>query len=98
MEVTMARRDQSHQRQPTGAGVEPSKGELEEFSLPTIGAHLVVQRRGYTHHGIYVGRGKVVHYCGLSRSLRGGPVREATLAEFADGQAYWVETSDFVAF
>ena len=31
-------------------------------SAPEPGAHLITPRRGYTHHGIYVGEGKVVHY------------------------------------
>jgi hypothetical protein len=42
-----------------------------------IGTHLVTSRRGYTHHGIYVGRGMVVHYAGLSRFLRSGPIEDA---------------------
>jgi hypothetical protein len=54
-------------------------------TLP-VGAHLVTPRRGYTHHGIYVGGGRVVHYAGLSRSLWRGPVEEISLEEFADGQ------------
>jgi Lecithin retinol acyltransferase len=28
------------------------------------GTHLVVSRRGYRHHGIYVGQGRVIHYAG----------------------------------
>ena len=52
---------------------------------PAIGAHLAVLRVGYTHHGIYIGSGKVVHYAGLSRSWRSGPVEEVTLARFAVG-------------
>jgi hypothetical protein len=51
-----------------------------------MGAHIVAQRRGYIHHGIYVGAGKVVHYAGLSRGLRSGPVEEISLSRFAAGQ------------
>jgi hypothetical protein len=40
--------------------------------------HLFVQRIGYTHHGIYVGNGKVIHY--LLES-----VKVDTLEVFADG-------------
>jgi len=29
---------------------------------PPLGAHLTTSRRGYNHHGVYVGRGRVVHY------------------------------------
>jgi cell wall-associated NlpC family hydrolase len=57
----------------------------------TIGAHLVTRRFGYTHHGIYVGDGKVLHYAGWSRSLRRAPVQEASLREFADGHEIRVE-------
>ncbi|HUL67393.1 MAG TPA: lecithin retinol acyltransferase family protein [Burkholderiaceae bacterium] len=56
-----------------------------------IGAHLLTPRRGYTHHGIYVGNGKVVHYAGLYRALTRGPVEEVSLEEFADGQAVQVK-------
>jgi hypothetical protein len=50
-----------------------------------LGAHIVTPRRWYTHHGIYVGAGQVVHYEGLSSSLRRGRVAKVSLAEFAHG-------------
>ena len=50
-----------------------------------LGAHIVTPRRWYTHHGIYVGAGQVVHYQGLSSSLRRGPVVKVSLAEFSRG-------------
>lgn len=56
----------------------------------TVGTHLVTERLGYTHHGVYAGAGKVVHYAGLSRSLHRGPVQEITLAEFAHGHPVWI--------
>jgi hypothetical protein len=57
-------------------------------AAPPLAAHVVTARLGYTHHGIYVGDGKVVHYRGLSRGLlRAGPVEEVSLAEFARGHA-----------
>ena len=56
-----------------------------------IGAHVVTQRRWYTHHGIYAGNGKVIHYAGLSRSLRHAPVEVASCDEFAGGHAMWVK-------
>ena len=52
---------------------------------PPRGSHLVTPRRGYTHHGIYVGGWKVIQYGGLSRGLRRGPVEEVSLAQFAQG-------------
>jgi hypothetical protein len=52
-----------------------------------IGAHLVTPRRGYTHHGIYVGGQRVVHYAGWSRaSFTCRPVEEVSLEAFADSR------------
>jgi hypothetical protein len=58
---------------------------------PPLGAHLITPRRGYTHHGIYAGGGTVLHYAGLSRAIRSGPVAQVRLDEFANGQAVYVE-------
>jgi Lecithin retinol acyltransferase len=59
------------------------------------GTHLVTSRRGYMHHGIYVGRGMVVHYPGLSGFLHSGPVEEVTMFRFSRGRAMWtIEYSD----
>src|SRR6266478_1118372 len=52
---------------------------------PPIGAHLVTPRDRYTHHGIYVGDGKVIHYAGFSRPGHAGPVEEVNVIEFAFG-------------
>jgi len=64
----------------------------------TIGTHLVTGRFGYTHHGLYAGGGKVVHYAGLSRSLRRGPVQEVSLAAFAHGHPVWIRQSHGARF
>ena len=60
---------------------------------PALGSHLVTARRGYLHHGIYVGDGKVVHYAGLAHGLRRGPVEEVSLAHFTRGQSVWVRSN-----
>jgi hypothetical protein len=60
---------------------------LASGEAPPLGAHLVTPRRGYTHHGIYVGQGRVVQYAGLARGIRTGPVEEVSLAQFVDGHA-----------
>lgn len=52
---------------------------------PPLGAHLVSPRHGYSHHGIYVGHGHVVHYAGLAEALRRGPVEEVSMERFAAG-------------
>lgn len=57
----------------------------------TPGAHLVTPRWGYSHHGIYAGEGRVIHYAGLSRSFRRGPVEEIPLERFARGRGYAVK-------
>ena len=60
--------------------------------LPAVGAHLVTPRSFYTHHGIHVGEGRVVHYAGLCDGMHGGPVREVSLAEFCCGRGYRIKT------
>ena len=45
------------------------------------GTRLVVLRRGYRHHGIYAGRGRVIHYAGLVRYPR-GRIEEVPIEDF----------------
>jgi hypothetical protein len=59
---------------------------------PPLGSHLVTPRRGYLHHGIYVGACKVVHYSGFAHGLHRGPVEEVPFAHFARGQRVWVRS------
>lgn len=61
-------------------------------NLP-LGAHLVTPRRGYVHHGIYAGNGRVIHYGGSSRMFRRRPVEEVSLDEFARGRGLSVKIS-----
>jgi len=63
-----------------------------------IGAHLVTPRGRFTHHGIYVGKGRVIHYAGLCEALRAGPVEEVSLAEFARGNGIRIEGSVHPSF
>lgn len=64
---------------------------FEEFFLddevPLLGDHLYVLRAGYTHHGIYVGEGQVVHY--LSSQ-----VQKDSLETFADGATLRIKPTD----
>ena len=65
---------------------------------PPLGSHLVTPRRGYLHHGIYIGARKVVHYAGFAHGPRRGPVEEVSFAHFACRQRVWVRSeapSDF---
>src|SRR5262245_52761225 len=54
---------------------------------PPLAAHLVTPRRGYIHHGLYVGEGRIIHYPGLVCRLRRRAVEEVSLAEFARGRS-----------
>jgi hypothetical protein len=56
---------------------------------PPVGAHLTTTRCGYCHHGIYAGKGRVVHYSGLSGAFwQCGPVEEVSLSRFAVGRPF----------
>ena len=76
------------------SGLRPGDYVLDPEREPPIGAHMVTPRRGYTHHGIYVGRGWVVQYGGLSRGLRRGPVEEVPLSQFAQGRTIWIRQQE----
>ncbi len=51
-----------------------------------IGAHLTTPRRGYVHHGLYAGGGRVIHYGGFAAGWRAAPVQEVSLDQFAQGR------------
>lgn len=52
----------------------------------TLGAHVVTPRVGYSHHGIYVGNGRVVQYRGFERGWRLGPIEAVSMEEFTRGR------------
>jgi Lecithin retinol acyltransferase len=68
---------------PSSAESHPSSARQHELPL---GAHLTTLRRGYTHHGVYVGGGRVVHYSGFSGFWQCGPVEEVSLSRFSAGR------------
>jgi hypothetical protein len=78
----------------TCRGLRPSDRALGAEAEPPTGAHLVTPRRTFTHHGIYVGRGRVVQYGGLVRALRRGPVEEVSLSQFAQRRSIWIRTPE----
>ena len=62
-----------------------------------VGSHLVSQRHfhgalPYTHHGIYIGNGQVVHYVGLGDDpdADGTKIQVVTLEGFHGGNGYWL--------
>ena len=65
---------------------------------PPIGAHLIVPWLGFTHHGIYVGGGNVVHYGALMYDIIRKPVEEVSLEAFAEGRPVYVVEHTEVCF
>jgi Lecithin retinol acyltransferase len=63
-------------------------GDISEQLIP--GTHLIVCRRGYSHHGIYLGDGRVVHYAGRIKYPQ-GLIEEISVAEFSEGRAFRAE-------
>ncbi len=54
---------------------------------PPIASHLVTPRAFYTHHGIYAGNGRVIHYSGLAYGWGRGAVEDVPLERFAHGHS-----------
>src|SRR5579859_3946204 len=71
---------------------------VENGEEPQVGAQIISPRRGYLHHGIYIGKGRVVHYAGLAYGLFRGPVEETSLAQFARGRSVWTRWRRQAAF
>lgn len=59
---------------------------------PALGAHLVAPWRGFAHHGIYVGGGRVVHYNARVYQFQRRPVEETSMEEFHEGRPMFVVT------
>ena len=51
-----------------------------------LGAHLIVKHFGYSHHGIYVGRGRVIHYSGFAHLLKKHPIEITSIENFCFGK------------
>lgn len=67
-------------------GNKPSKPSAVRSRF-RIGDHLIVSRSVYSHHGIYVGGGGVIHYSGLSNGFSAGTIVHDYLESFApDGK------------
>jgi hypothetical protein len=74
-------------KQPIGDRISLPESGLRPGQEPALGSHLVTRRTFYSHHGIYVGGGRVIHYAGFAHGLRRGPVEEVSLEHFAHGHA-----------
>lgn len=71
---------------------------LEPGEQPPVGAHLIVPWLGFTHHGVYAGAGRVVHYGALMYDIIRKPVEEVSLEAFAEGRPVFVVEHAEVCF
>ncbi|ENX43337.1 lecithin retinol acyltransferase family protein [Acinetobacter sp. NIPH 2100] len=55
-----------------------------------IGAHLIVKHFGYSHHGIYAGRGRVIHYSGFAHIFKKHPIEMTSIQCFARSKQIYV--------
>lgn len=62
------------------------------------GSHLVSKREGYTHHGIYAGNGRVIHYGGFHHSAGRRPIEYVPLRAFAAGRGIEVQAEPAAVF
>lgn len=56
-----------------------------------LGAHLMVKHFGYTHHGIYAGRGRVIHYSGFAHLFKKHPIEITSIEQFSNGKAIIIQ-------
>ena len=63
-----------------------------------LGTHLTTQRRGYVHHGLYVGHGRVIHYAGYKALWHRGPVEEVSLEAFGGASGWQVQPGRVARF
>ena len=67
---------------------------LSKPSSFPLGAHLIVKHLGYTHHGIYAGRGRVIHYSGLAHFFKKKPIEITNLKQFSHGKTISIRHYD----
>lgn len=51
-----------------------------------LGAHLIVKHFGYSHHGIYIGKGRVIHYSGFAHFFKKQPIEVTSIDKFSHGK------------
>ncbi|PWJ44507.1 lecithin retinol acyltransferase family protein [Sediminitomix flava] len=59
-----------------------------------FGKHIYIKKSWYTHHGIGVGDGKVIHYAGYLGDWEAGPVSVVSLEEFSEGMEIYIRDDD----
>lgn len=65
--------------------------QLAKGELPEVGDHLWIHKKGYTHHGLYIGEsdqgdGLVVHYAGWVDGFRAGKLELTDIDTFSGGK------------
>lgn len=70
----------------------------ETKSRYPLGAHLIVKHFGYTHHGIYAGRGRVIHYSGFAHLLKKHPIEITRIEQFSHGKTILLQHYDSPKF
>jgi len=71
---------------------------LKPGEEPAMAAHLITPRRFYTHHGLYVGMGRVIHYAGPAAGFRNATVKEVSFREFSSGQSVGMRVGSVACF
>ncbi len=51
----------------------------------------MVKHFGYTHHGIYAGRGRVIHYSGFAHLFKKHPIEITSIEQFSHGKPILVQ-------
>lgn len=65
---------------------------------PPVGAHIYSSRGVYDHHGIYVGRNRVIHHSGFTEAFVKGPIAMTSLEAFCAGGDFQVRTYEKSTF
>lgn len=57
-----------------------------------LGTHLIVKHFGYSHHGIYAGRGRVIHYSGFAHLFKKHPIEMTSIENFSHGKKIIIQS------
>ncbi|MDO5543768.1 MAG: lecithin retinol acyltransferase family protein [Acinetobacter sp.] len=65
---------------------------LKQKTRFPLGTHLIVKHFGYSHHGIYAGRGRVIHYSGFAHLFKKHPIEMTSIEKFSHGKNIIVQS------
>ncbi|WP_269914987.1 lecithin retinol acyltransferase family protein [Acinetobacter sp. HY1485] len=69
----------------------------QKFKIP-VGSHILVKHLGYTHHGIYAGRGRVIHYSGFAHLFKKHPIEMTSLEQFSHHKKIYIRSYKYPKF